>query len=187
MKKLMAKELILNELNKSRRGGIIHLIQWLEDSDFFYAPCSKNHHLNTPGGLAQHSWNVFKLLKEKNERYSLKLNDDTIRICGLLHDVCKIDFYKEVKDDEGNIHYEIDDKFPIGHGEKSVIILQAFIRLTDEECCIIRWHMANFADELNEYHRDAYYKAINIYPAVLALHTADYEATVFLEDMNEYT
>jgi hypothetical protein len=180
----MIKDKIIEELRRIRRANIDYLLGWLEDSDFFTAPCIKDHHLNIEGGLAQHSWNVFKLLKEKNERYNLNLDEDTVRICGLLHDLCKVYFYKEVRDNDGNMHYEIADKFSMGHGEKSVIVLQRFIDLTDEECCMIRWHMANFGDVFNEYHKDAYYNAIKMYPAVLALYTADYEATTFLEDMN---
>jgi HD superfamily phosphohydrolase YqeK len=172
------KNQILNKLMTIKREGVTELINFLTfNSDFFTAPCSTKYHNNFEGGLAIHSWNVYKLFKEKNERYKLKLNDESIIICGLLHDLCKVGFYKWT----GN-EYIYDDKFPIGHGEKSVIIIQRFIKLTEEECCIIRFHMANF--DLSEYNKQIYYNAINMYPATLALFIADYEATTFLESKN---
>ena len=172
---------------KIKREGIQNLIKWLENNpqtSFYKSPCSKDHHLNYEGGLAIHSWNVYELFKEKNQRYKLGLSEESVIICGLLHDICKVNFYKQVKTykdgcSEPEYGYEYDDKFPIGHGEKSVIIIEKFITLTDEEACIIRWHMAGF--DISPYGKPAYYKAIEMYPACLALHTADYEATTFLE------
>lgn len=169
------KKQIIFELNKTERLGTRKLIDWMISNGFFTQSCSKNHHLNIKGGLAKHSWNVYQLFKEKNKRYNLGLLDSSVIICGLLHDICKTDLYK--KTEKG---YDYNDKFPIGHGEKSVIIIQKFIELTEEECCIIRWHMAGF--DLSQYGKSAYYKAIEMYPSCLALHTADYEATTFLEN-----
>lgn len=165
---------ILTELKKVKRKNFPSFIMWLEETDFFSAPCSKDHHANFEGGLAWHSWNVFKLFKEKNEKYNLGLSNESVIICGLLHDICKVNFYALRKDG-----YEYDDKFPCGHGEKSVIVLLKHIPLTEQECCIIRWHMAGF--DISPYGKQAYYNAVNMYPACLALHTADYEATTFLE------
>ena len=178
---------IMRELNKliDKRCDGDFVLWLLNETDFFKAPCSKDHHLNIEGGLAKHSWNVYQLLKEKNKRYNLELSEDSLIICGLLHDICKANFYKEkLKFDETltkRVHdgYEYDDKFPLGHGEKSVIILMKGIGLTEQEACMIRWHMAGF--DISPYGKPAYYKAIEMYPACLALHTADYEATTFLE------
>jgi hypothetical protein len=167
---------ILDLLKSVSRSGMSELIYWLQNSDFFTAPCSANHHLNRVGGLERHSWNVYKLLKEKNKRYNLGLKDSSIIICGLLHDICKVNYY-HFDDDE--MCYKIKDSFPIGHGEKSVIILSRFIKLTEQECCMIRWHMAGF--DLSDYSQRTYHEAIKKYPSCLALHTADYESTVFLE------
>jgi hypothetical protein len=186
------KEKILGELRQVRRKLMGDFINWLEDeSDFFTAPCSVGHHLNVEGGLAEHSWNVFLLFKEKNERYKLGLSEDSVRICSLLHDVCKIHFYAKtpiynrrgaVGDAPAGYEWGYEDTFPIGHGEKSVIRLLRYIPLTDEECCIIRWHMSAFNLDLgNSYQSKAYYGATSMYPACVALHTADYEATTFLE------
>lgn len=177
------KAKIIKVLSTVKRKGISNLILFLNRSNFFMSPCSVSHHLNIKGGLAQHSWNVYNLFKEKNKRYKLGLSDDTVKICALLHDVCKINFYKPVHSYfNKNAEWEYEDKFPLNHGHKSVIVLQRFIPLTDEECCIIAWHMSAFNTDLsNNYQSSAYYGAIEMYPACVALHTSDYEATTFLE------
>ena len=177
------KTKILKLLNNINRTGVERLTAWLINNDFFDALCSTKHHLNVKGGLAEYSLNVFELLKEKNKRYKLGLSYSSIIICGLLHNVCKVNFYELVPanwDKLKEAYYKTNDKFPMGHGEKSVIIIQRFIQLTDEEACIIRWHMAAF--DLSEYGKRSYYSALKLYPACLALHTADYESTVLIED-----
>ena len=40
--------------------------------------------------------------------------------------------------------YEVDEKVPLGHGEKSCMILQQYITLTVDELLAIRWHMGAF-------------------------------------------
>jgi hypothetical protein len=40
--------------------------------------------------------------------------------------------------------YKVKDKFPMGHGEKSLYLIQKFIRLSDEEALAIRWHLGAF-------------------------------------------
>ena len=48
-------------------------------------------------------------------------------------------------------HAQNDDEMPLGHGEKSVIILQQFISLKKEEVLAIRWHMGGFDDAARSY------------------------------------
>ena len=76
-------------------------------------------------------------------------------ICGLLHDVCKIDTYKvdfrNVKTEQGwesRPYYTMDEELPYGHGEKSVYIINGFMRLTREEAMAINWHMGSFDDRV---------------------------------------
>ena len=167
-------------LKQVDRDGIYDLMVFLEKSDFYRAPCSRKYHLCFKGGLAQHSLNVFGLLCDKKRKFNLNLSSETLIICGLLHDICKVDIYKENKDINKKEPYIIEDNFPLGHGEKSVILLQKFIKLTTKEILMIRWHMSAF--DLSDYTgKKAYHRALEICPEVLALFTADYEATVFLE------
>lgn len=171
------KQKILNELKKVKRKGMNDLLKWLLSTNFFTSSASRHKHLCYDGGLAEHSWNVYNLLKEKNKRYNLNLSKDTIIICGLLHDVCKANLYKRVeKITDG---YVYDDKFPIGHGEKSVILLMRYINLTDLEIMMIRWHMS--VHDIGGKNVDRYYESVKLYPIILVMHTADYEAAILLE------
>lgn len=85
-----------------QRQGSEDLLKWLEATDFFDAPASTRYHLNRPGGLVEHSINVYKRLRRLHsiEKYG-DLSDmtvfpeaETIAIVGLLHDVCKVDVYR---------------------------------------------------------------------------------------------
>lgn len=194
----MVKEEILTLLNGVKRPGINKLVEWLDSakSDYFTAPASTMFHGNYEGALAEHSFNVYTLLKEKNERYNLGLSEDTIILTGLLHDACKINFYKKgkknVKDGKKINAYgkevdnwvekevwEIDDKLPLGHGEKSIMIIESFIRLTFQEKLMIRWHMGGFEPKENYRTLNAAYE---MEKACVAIHTADMEASNILEE-----
>ena len=154
------------EIYKERitRPGADDLLAYLEKSDFFVAPASHKYHLSIPGGLVMHSVSVYNRLRELFI-HEKELKDDftgltpeqeeTLAICGLLHDLCKIDFYQQVKKSrktgrilpngkpewEDYFGYDIEEKLVYGHGEKSVYIISGFMRLTREEAMAIRWHM----------------------------------------------
>ena len=89
-----------------KRAGAEDLLAYLEKSDFFKAPASSRYHLSVPGGLCQHSVNVYEHLRdqylhylEKNPEFTglTPEQEETIAICGLLHDLCKISYYVPVK------------------------------------------------------------------------------------------
>lgn len=85
------------------RPGADKLLAWLETTDFFEAPASTRFHLSRPGGLVEHSIHVYHRLHDlfvserqnrENEPF-IELSDseeETIAICGLLHDICKANF-----------------------------------------------------------------------------------------------
>ena len=187
----------LNELKKEfveiytsniKRDGSKELLDYLMKSDFFLAPASTQFHSAYEGGLAEHSINVFNrfkrtIINEYGENYSERISDESIAICGLLHDVCKIDTFKldmRNKKVDGNWvqvpYYTVEDGLPYGHGEKSVYIISGFMRLTREEAMIINWHMGGFDARVRggAYGlSDAYYK----YPTAVLFHTCDMIAT----------
>ncbi len=179
-----------------KREGADKLLAHLmsSSSDFFTAPASTRFHGAYEGGLVEHSLNVYECLRDYMDRervkelYGLEASDETIAIVALLHDLCKMNFYKpgfrNVKDDNGVWQkvptYEIDDKLPYGHGEKSVYIISGFMRLTREEAFAIRYHMG-FSG--NEEPRNVG-SAFEMFPLAFALSTADMEATYFLEGKN---
>ena len=148
----MEEFLSLYQTNITREGSD-KLLEWLKQSDFFKAPASTRFHGNFEGGLLVHSLNVYHCLKSLLSHLDLadKYSDETVAIVSLLHDVCKVNFYKKgtrnVKENGQWVTkevFEIDEKFPCGHGEKSVIILQNFISLSSDEIFAIRAHMGGF-------------------------------------------
>ena len=79
------------------------------------------------------------------------ISAESAAIIALLHDVCKVDYYRveyrNVKKDgvwESVPYYIIDDKLPYGHGEKSVYIISSFMKLNREEAMAINWHMGGY-------------------------------------------
>jgi len=185
MKPEEIKAKIIDLLINTERKGIERVIKYLESSDFFEAPASTRYHGNYKGGLAEHSLNVYEIFKKKNAEYDFGLSDDTVKITALLHDICKTNFYtvssRNMKKDGKWIkvpYYAVDDQVPFGHGEKSVILLQQFIRLSKEEVIIIRWHMGGYEPKENyNYISNSW----NICKAGVALHTADLESSYILE------
>jgi len=175
-----------------RRDGAGDLLKWLKNSDFFEAPASTRYHLPREGGLVEHSVHVYSRLKSlmENERTNggnsalHDVSDETVAICGLLHDVCKADFYKvelrNAKDETGQWvkvpYYTVDDQLPYGHGEKSVYIISGFMKLTRDEAMAIRWHMGGF-DEAVRGGGNAVSGAWAKHPLGVLLHAADLQAT----------
>lgn len=85
---------ILVALACVKRKGIAALCKYLEnESDFFTAPSSTMFHCAYEGGLAEHSWNVYDLLVKKNDQYNTMYALETLILCGLLHDLCKVNMY----------------------------------------------------------------------------------------------
>lgn len=139
-----------------KRDGIENLIDWLNKSDFFTAPSSTRFHGNYEGGLCEHSLNVYHVFKELLSKFDFpelheEITDETITIITLFHDICKAFYYKlgtrnmKIDDKWETVQvYEVDDKLPLGHGEKSCMILQRFMKLSINELMAIRWHMGAF-------------------------------------------
>ena len=170
-----------------KREGAQQLLEWLKKTDFFTAPASTKYHCACQGGLVMHSVNVFETMVDRffEEGDSM----ESFAICGLLHDVCKAQFYKvatrNVKNDETGQwekkpYYTVDDAFPYGHGEKSVYLIERFVRLKPAEAMAIRWHMGGF-DEAARGGSFAISAAYDKYPLAVKLHLADLEATYLRE------
>ena len=199
------KREFISLLRSTNRNGIENVINWLENqSDFFTAPASASYHGSFEGGLLSHSLNVYKAaLKIRENMMELALpekniasiTDESVIIATLLHDVCKTNFYspkKKMWKDETQYpnqwrayqSYEIVDKFPLGHGEKSVIMLLSLgLSLTGPEICAIRWHMGmtDPGSYLSPYEKPALMKAINDVPIVMLVAQADAFASFNME------
>lgn len=176
--------------DKIKRKGADKLLAWLENQDFFTAPASTRYHAAYEGGLVEHSLNVYHVLMERFDPE--KDNAESFAIVSLLHDVCKTGFYaiemRNRKNKQGQWEsvpfYTIDDQFPYGHGEKSVYLIERFMRLTTEEAVAIRWHMGGF-DEAVRGGSFALAHAYEKYPLAVKLHMADLEATYLREQRRE--
>ena len=176
------------------RDGSDKLLEWLEKSDFFTAPASTRFHGAVEGGLVKHSVNVYnrleKILIETELQKTGSMGDsvlETAAICGLLHDVCKVNFYKtEMRNVKVNgnweqqPYYTVEDQLPYGHGEKAVYIISGFMRLTRDEAMAINWHMGGF-DERVKGGSYSLGEAFRKYPIALNLHIADMQAIYFDE------
>ena len=144
-------------LRRTGRAGVETVLAELDQLGFFSAPASTRFHLAEEGGLCQHSLNVYdeamlvKVLQCRlRPNLESKLDDVSVAVAALLHDVCKAEVYKtEIKHRKVNGKWEdylgyVPDysALPLGHGEKSVIrLLRWGFELTDEEMMAIRWHM----------------------------------------------
>ena len=189
--KTQIKEILLS----SGRAGMERLVDWVENkTDFFVAPASTKYHLACTGGLAEHSLNVYRLLKQKVESGLIVIRPETVAITAILHDLCKANFYrmekKNVREGSKTNAYgnevanwvekdvwAVHDTFPVGHGEKSCYYIQSFIRLTEEEYAMIRLHMGSDRGG----YPDPFAETAAIYPSVVAIHTADIESAFIVE------
>lgn len=162
------------------RPGIENLIGWLESTDFFEAPASTKYHGAYPGGLVKHSMNVLDRLRRKYADFPQGTKSETVAIVSLLHDVCKANFYRKEETiycgGQQVIRYGYDNKLPIGHGEKSVILIQKHMKLTDEEIIAISWHMGAFDARVKGGSKELS-QVWERYPLAFLMHIADMEAT----------
>ena len=137
------KDIIIQTLSATGRPGMDRVLAELEQNGFYEAPGSIKYHSNYKGGLAEHSLAVYRCamdLKRTNPKVYGSVSDESIAMTALLHDICKADVYFIRHD--GTLGKSMRN-FPIGHGEKSVIVLlQSGLELTKEEILAIRWHMS---------------------------------------------
>ena len=183
--------------SKIHREGASALLDYLcsEHSDFFTAPASTRYHGAYEGGLLEHSLNVYDCLCDQlarqrvKEQYGISYSEESIAIVALLHDLCKVNFYKvsmrNVKDETGHWvsapYYTIEDTLPYGHGEKSVYIISGYMRLTRDEAFAIRFHMGfSGPEDANQVGR-----ALEMFPLGSFLFMADMEASYFMEGMKK--
>jgi len=178
--------------SKIHREGSEKLLDYLcsDNCDFFTAPASTRYHGAYPGGLLEHSLNVYDCLCDYlarprvREVYGLDFSEESIAIAALFHDLCKINFYKEstrnVKENgvwKSVPYYTIEDELPYGHGEKSVYIVSGFMRLTRDEAFAIRYHMGfSGTEDTNNVGR-----ALEMFPLAYAVCCADMEAAFLME------
>lgn len=172
------------------RHGHDKLLAYLEnETDFFVAPASTKYHGTRAGGLVEHSLNVYNRLMDFAIRDTLEGGhcdvwpeyEETVAIIALLHDVCKANCYiagtqRRRNADSGKWEdyqgYSFHDPLPLGHGEKSLFLIQQHMALTAEEAMAIRWHMGAY-DNAVKGGSSAMGEAMNLSPWVWRLQEAD--------------
>lgn len=192
------KDFYIQLLKSVRRPGVDALIDYLEKSDFFEAPASTIYRGSYAGGLVEHSLNVYTMLQwyvanlQDSDFELPKISEESVIIVALLHDLCKVNCYhestKNVKNEQTGKWekvpcYKREPLLPMGHGGKSVFIIQQFIKLTPEEAQAIYWHMGAYDtspyNTLNELG-----KSYEMNLLAFLLNQADMMATYIAENQN---
>lgn len=190
------------ELAKVNRPGMDKLLAYIRKSDFYKAPASTKYHLSCEGGLLQHSLNVLDALRTvltpmPNGEWAYivagksvtaeYIPGDTVILIALLHDICKTYFYatswRNAKNEQTGKwekvpYFTVKDRMPLGHGDKSVMIIKQYIDLTTQEMYAI-WHHMGFTENADF---QTLTNAIDQFPIIWAMHTADMMASRFMED-----
>lgn len=172
-----------------KRSGSEELLNWIRNSDFYSAPASTRFHGAYEGGLLQHTLNVYYALLGEVKSVGLEVSSETLAIVALLHDICKVEFYRmdvrNVKNSNGQWvavpYYTIEEKDPRGyHADKSVSIIKDFMKLTREEEYAIRAHMGGFDESVKGGAKEIS-TIFNICKLAVLLHLSDMKATFIMD------
>ena len=193
-----AKDEYISLLRSVNRTGVDSVVAYLNKAGFFSAPASVNRHLSHDGGLLEHSLNVCKVaLRLREQMIALRpeieerLPLESVVLAALLHDVCKANIYKKMTKyrKDANNRWEAYDgyyvdytRFPLGHGEKSVVmLLRLGLELTNDEVLAIRWHMGAWDLSFQSFESKSNISAASDVPLVSILQAADALAAHLLE------
>jgi hypothetical protein len=159
----MVRENIINLLNTLERPGKEKIIEYLEGSTFFTDPASCSEYNAYDGGLAEHSFNVYQILERNCTLHpELKNIQESIKIVGLLHDVCHIGTFQKVSKnvtvqgpdgrnrvkENGKLLFiekdgydlHIEAQLPYPRGTLSTMLIKQHLKLNKLEDLAIQWH-----------------------------------------------
>jgi hypothetical protein len=193
------KEKILEILSTINREGVNKLISHLNDSTFFNDPASSNGYNNYEGGLAEHSLNVYDIIKKYAEiNPELKEIEDSLKIVGLLHSIAYVGCYqktskniplrgsdgKNKKNENGKLifiekeSYDFfpENQLPYSEGHLATILLKQFIKLTKLEDLAIVWQNGYSQNESQNYLID---RALKKHKLIMLTYFAKKEAILF--------
>lgn len=195
-----SKEAILTLLSSIKRDGIENLIKYLEESTFFVDPASCQDHNCYDGGLAEHSLKVYQTLEKFKTIYTeLENIEDSLKIVGLLHDLCLIGTFHKVnknvplrgsngknkKGENGKLIFiekESYDSYPEAHlpypqGQLSAMLVKKYLQLTKLEDLAIQWHRGVYELPINSW--GLLKRAQKTHKLILLTHLADIEASLY--------
>lgn len=137
-------------LRSTGRAGIEELLETMEAIGFYTAPCSSKYHLAVPGGLAEHSLNVYEVMKKLVEGLEIDIEEESVIIVSLLHDLGKCGDYglplyienilKSGKQSEAEPFKTNPDLQSMDHEIRSLLIASRCIFLTEDEAMAILYH-----------------------------------------------
>lgn len=126
------KQSIIDRLRATKRENIETVIDYMEKHGFFTYHCH-NHH-KYKGGLADHAWQTYQIAQRldaercANNPNLQQLDDDSLAICTLLHDICDCSGMQDVGQHQ--------------HGKRSSDMLKALgFKLNQQEFLAVRFHM----------------------------------------------
>ena len=114
---VLQREEIYALLEKVEKVSVKKLLRYLDSSGFFYRPSGRYRHHNFPGGLAEHSLGVFRIVEEWNKMtpderrnselykfnlynkhvscdiFTEKMSYDDMVMASICHDLCKAKHY----------------------------------------------------------------------------------------------
>lgn len=138
--------------------GAAQLLEKMDRDGFFDAPCSGAHHCSYPGGLLDHSLNVYQ--KAIDIASALLSVDEfaemqpSIVVASLLHDLGKMgahgkrnyveNYLKSGKISESKPYKTNDDLLYEAHEIRSIVIASRYIDLTEEEEHAILYHNGKY-------------------------------------------
>ncbi len=177
-------------LDEKRSNGIRKLHDWIQTTEFFDMPASTQYHEPYSGGLCEHTLKVFDHLDKLASAYKIEASRQSIILCALLHDLCKIDLYepymRNCPPDREHSTWHKEPSYRIkegivevGHASKSIWLAMHFFILTPSECEAIFNHMSMY-DE-SPYHKS--YQIGNAFAhnsLAFLLHVAD-EASSYIK------
>lgn len=192
MSRMSNREQFIKIMEQVERPGVDKLLAWLEGTDFYSAPASTRFHGSYSGGLVYHTLNVVYELRELVKFYEVEgIPKESIIIVALAHDFCKINTYEETMVNvppqrsetgkwEQQLGYKKNEPLKLGHGAKSLSILQDFITLEDYEKEAIFWHMGAYDTSVLASIHDLY-DVFEENKLAFLLHMADMVATYITE------
>ncbi len=184
-----AREEIVTLLMSTNREGIENLIKYMDESDFFTAPCSTQYHNAFDGGLAEHSLNVCRQMSILSvDGAGVKtvggFDHSSVITTSLLHDLGKAtyrgkenyvpNYLKSGALSAAKPYTTNSERLYVPHEVVSVIIAGQFIELTEEEEFAILYHNGLYVPS----GRDISGKER---PLQLLLHFADMWCSRFIE------
>lgn len=168
------QEYIERQLRKINRPGTEELLKYMQRHEFYTGPASRSKHHAYVGGLAEHSIEVMLNaleIKKSHPEWEEYLDEESIVITALLHDLCKMKLYKEKENGGYKIRGFVSSK---GHGRYSNQIADYVgYDLTTDEKHAIRWHMGRFTADLLKSEDVIDYKEALTHPLTFVIHEAD--------------